>query len=78
MGKADRYQLGSLISTRMVGIPGAGRMPHGTDGARGVNIVSGSTHNVNYFLDQLLNFSCIYWDKFVTVYLMFTCHGHYE
>lgn len=52
MGKADRHQLGSLISTRMMGTPGAGGLPHRTGGGNGGNMVSGNTHNVDSFLDN--------------------------
>lgn len=49
-------------------------MPHGTNGACGGNIKSG-TPIMWILLLTNLNFSSIYWDNFVKTYQMFTHHG---
>lgn len=75
MGKADRHQLGILISTRMVCIPETGGMPHsqveplGTVRGQGMWIP---------LLTNSVEFFSIYWGKFVKTCQMFTRHGHYE
>lgn len=55
----------------MEGTAGRGVMPHATEGAREGRMGSRNICILDSSLDHLLNFSSIYWDKFVKTYKMF-------